>query len=139
MNRFLSAAVLALAIVAAPAASADTLTIDVTNIKSAKGKVFAALFDANGFAANNSLQGAVAEVSGDTVRVSFEGVAPGTYGVKLYHDVNGNGKLDRNLIGMPSEPYGFSNDAPARMGPPRWADAAFEHRGAVDVHTIALN
>ncbi|MFN7180528.1 DUF2141 domain-containing protein [Hyphomonas sp.] len=139
MNRFLSAAALALAIVAAPAASADTLTIDITNIKTAKGKVYAALFDANGFAANKSLQGVAAEVAGDTVRISFEGVAPGTYGVKLYHDVNGNGKLDRNLIGMPSEPYGFSNDAPVRMGPPRWADAAFEYSAGGAVQTITLN
>lgn len=138
MYRFLTAA-LALAIAASPAASAETLNIDVTNIKSATGKVFVALFDANGFSANKSLQGTVAEVSGDTVRVSFEGVAPGTYGIKLYHDVNGNGKLDRSLIGMPSEPYGFSNDAPARMGPPRWADAAFEHTGSEAVQTITLN
>lgn len=75
MNRFLTAA-FALAIAAAPAATADTLNIDVTNIKSATGKVLVALFDANGFAANKSLRGAVAEVTGDTVRVSFEGVAP---------------------------------------------------------------
>ena len=138
MNRFLTAA-FALAIAAAPAATADTLNIDVTNIKSATGKVLVALFDANGFAANKSLRGAVAEVTGDTVRVSFEGVAPGTYGVKVYHDVNGNGKLDRNLIGIPSEPYGFSNDAPVRMGPPRWADAAFEYSAGTAVQTITLN
>lgn len=138
MNRLLTAT-LALAIAASPVASAETLNIDVINIKSATGKVFVALFNANGFSANESLQGTVAEVSGSTVRVSFEGVAPGTYGIKLYHDVNGNGKLDRNLIGMPSEPYGFSNDAPARMGPPRWADAAFEHTGAAAVQTIKLN
>lgn len=138
MNRFLTAA-FALAIAAAPAAKADTLNIDVTNIKSATGKVFVALFDANGFAANKSLRGAVAEVTGDTMRVSFEGVVPGTYGVKVYHDVNGNGKLDRNLIGIPSEPYGFSNDAPARMGPPRWADAAFECTDGAAVQTITLN
>lgn len=138
MNRFLTAAI-ALSLAAAPAASAETLNIDITNIQSATGKVFVALFDANGFSANKSLQGAVAEVSGETVRVSFEGVAPGTYGIKLFHDVNGNGKLDRNLIGIPSEPYGFFNDAPVRMGPPSWADAAFEHGAASTVQTITLN
>lgn len=139
MNRFFATAALALSIAAAPAASAETLNIDVTNIKSATGKVFVALFDAGGFAGNTSLQGTQVDVTGDTVRVSFDGVAPGIYGIKLYHDVNGNGKLDRNLIGMPSEPYGFSNDAPARMGPPRWSDAAFEHTGAAAVQTITLN
>lgn len=139
MNHFLTAGALAFAIASSPVASAETMNIDVTNIKTANGKVFVALFDADGFAANKSLQGAAAGVTGDTVRVSFEGVAPGTYGVKVYHDVNGNGKLDRNLIGIPSEPYGFSNDAPVRMSPPRWADAAFEHTGGAAVQTITLN
>jgi uncharacterized protein (DUF2141 family) len=43
----------------------------------------------------------------------------GAYAVILYHDENGNNKLDRGgMLGMPTEGYAFSNDAPVRFGPP---------------------
>ena len=51
-----------------------------------------------------------------TVSCSFEGIAFGTYAVKVFHDVNGNGELDTSWIGWPQEPYGFSNDAPVNTG-----------------------
>lgn len=35
---------------------------------------------------------------------------PGAYGLVLYHDENGNGRIDRNLIGIPKEGFGFSNN-----------------------------
>ena len=35
---------------------------------------------------------------------------PGSYGLALYHDANGNGKIDRNAIGIPKEGFGFSNN-----------------------------
>ena len=54
----------------------------------------------------------------------------GTYGVKAVHDVNGNGKMDVNPFGMPSEPFAFSNNAVGNMGPARWDRARFEVSGA---------
>ena len=59
-----------------------------------------------------------------TVRVTFTDVAPGTYAVKVFHDINSNGKLDTSWIGWPQEPYGFSNDAPVNTGPPPFKLAA---------------
>ena len=41
-----------------------------------------------------------------------------------FHDENGNGELDRNVLGIPTEGHAFSNDATGRMGPPAFADAA---------------
>ena len=52
----------------------------------------------------------------------FRHVAPGNYAVSLFHDQNGNGKLDKTL-GIPNEGYGFSRDAPVHFGPPTF-DAA---------------
>jgi uncharacterized protein (DUF2141 family) len=64
----------------------------------------------------------VAAKAGDT-RIEFAGLAPGGYGVYVYHDENGNGKLDTGgLLRLPVEGYGFSNDAPVRFGPPAIAD-----------------
>ena len=60
----------------------------------------------------------------------------GDYAIALYHDRNGNGKLDSNLLGVPTEPYGFSGDARERMGPATWEQAKFSvpvNGGAITV------
>jgi uncharacterized protein (DUF2141 family) len=49
----------------------------------------------------------------------------GQYAASAYHDENDDGELDTNLVGMPSESFGFSNDARARFGRPDFAEAAF--------------
>lgn len=60
-------------------------------------------------------------------------VPPGRYALVAYQDRNGNGKLDRGLFNVPSEPYGFSQDARGNGGPPEFRDAAFE-LGAAGSH-----
>jgi uncharacterized protein (DUF2141 family) len=57
--------------------------------------------------------------------VAWQGLPPGQYAIKAYFDANGNGKLDSGLFGHPLEPYGFSNDARGRSGPPSWDAASF--------------
>ena len=54
----------------------------------------------------------------------------GIYGMKAVHDVNGNGKMDTNPFGMPTEPFAFSNNAVGNMGPAKWDRARFEVSGA---------
>jgi uncharacterized protein (DUF2141 family) len=56
---------------------------------------------------------------------TFENLPFNTYAVAIYHDRNGDEQLNRNGFGMPTEGYGFSNDAPVNLGPPRYGDAAF--------------
>lgn len=55
-------------------------------------------------------------------------LAPGRYALFAMHDANGNGDLDRNLIGIPTEDYGFSNGAKGVVGPPSFAAAAITVR-----------
>lgn len=62
--------------------------------------------------------------SSSTMRFSFEGLSPGRYAVAAYQDLNGNGSLDRSKLGLPLEPFGFSNDA-GRSGRPSFVSAAF--------------
>lgn len=64
------------------------------------------------------------KAEGRTVRASFDDVVPGTYAVKVFHDINSDGKLNTSWIGWPQEPYGFSNDAPVNTGPPSFRLAA---------------
>lgn len=59
----------------------------------------------------------------------FRGIPEGTYGLSAFHDKNGNGKLDTNLVGMPTEDYCASNNARGFMGPPSFADAQFAYKG----------
>ena len=59
----------------------------------------------------------------------FRHVVPGTYAVSLFHDQNGNGRLDK-VLGIPSEGYGFSRNAPINFGPPKFAAARFAVEGA---------
>ena len=55
----------------------------------------------------------------------FENIPYGRYSIKTFHDENGNNKLDTNSTGMPTERYGFSNNARGRFGPPSFASTAF--------------
>lgn len=50
---------------------------------------------------------------------------PGTYAIGLYHDENGNKRLDKNFLGIPVEPLGVSNNPTFFFGPPSHADSAF--------------
>jgi uncharacterized protein (DUF2141 family) len=71
-----------------------------------------------------------------TATCTFPGVAPGTYAVALFHDENGNGKLDTNVLGIPIEGVGVSNNKRPVLGPPKWDDAKFEVAGDT---TLAIN
>ena len=63
---------------------------------------------------------------------------PGTYAVSVYEDINGNQKLDRNLIGIPKEPVGVSGNPSKHFGPPRFDDCSFRLGHADQMITITL-
>jgi uncharacterized protein (DUF2141 family) len=73
------------------------------------------------------------------IEIATTALDPGEYAVRVMHDRNGNGELDLNLVGMPTEPWGFSNDAAGSFGPPGWDDARFVLSGEGSRHTITLN
>lgn len=60
----------------------------------------------------------------------------GTYAISVYQDANANGKIDRNLIGIPTELGGFSNNPRIVMGPPSFKRCAFRLEG--NLHTTIL-
>ena len=73
-----------------------------------------------------------------TVSLDFASVAPGRYAIAVLHDENGNGKVDRALGLMPKEGFGFSRDAPVRMGPPSFKRAAFDVSGTTVRQTLRM-
>ena len=64
---------------------------------------------------------------------------PGTYGITLYHDQNGNGELDTNLLGAPNEPFGFSNNPNIGFSTPNFDAFKFEYDGESKELSITLN
>ena len=56
------------------------------------------------------------------------------YAVHVFHDLDSNGKMKTNFIGIPREPTGVSNEAKGKFGPPKFKDAKFAVTGEpVDV------
>ena len=68
----------------------------------------------------------VVEAKSDTVKVTFPAIPYGTYAIKAFQDLDGDGKLKTGFMGAPEEPWGFSNDATGFMGPADFSDSKFE-------------
>jgi uncharacterized protein (DUF2141 family) len=119
---------LALALLAAggsaSAASAAGLELEVAGITSAEGRLMVAVFPSEERFRVNPVETRVLDARPGSVQVRFPGLPAGRYAVAVFHDRNGNGVLDTNLLGIPSEPAAFSGE-PARMGPSSWAQASF--------------
>jgi uncharacterized protein (DUF2141 family) len=67
-----------------------------------------------------------AMATSDVVEILMQNFADGEYAVAVFEDINGNGKLDTNFLGIPKEPVGTSRDAKGNFGPPKFVDAAFK-------------
>lgn len=111
----------------ATAGTASTLTVHVSTFRSVKGKLVCRLFAGpDGFPSKATYKVQVtALIPGKKASCVFHDVARGTYAVALFHDENGNGQLDTNFIGIPSEGVGASNNRRPLVGPPSWDDAKF--------------
>lgn len=80
----------------------------------------------------------VIKIRDTQARCDFEDIPPGTYALAVVHDENMNGKLDTNVLGIPREGYGFSNDAKALLGAPTFSAASFAYDGKNVDLTISL-
>ena len=105
-----------------------TLSVRLTNFRSADGQVLVALFrGGEGFPMKpgNAYRTAVAKIAGSGASLEFADLPPGEYAFSVIHDENGNNELDTNFLGIPKEGIGTSNNAKGRMGPPKYRDAKF--------------
>ncbi len=99
------------------------INVKVKNIKEQKGTIRVGLFTSEENFLKKAVEGKVVKVSGKEMNVTFENLAPGSYAVSVIHDENENGELDKNAIGIPSEGFGFGNNAMGMFGPPSFDDA----------------
>ena len=116
------------------------IAVTLTGIKDVKGSVTAGLFNSeDGYKKGGAVRGAQVDVEADTVTFDYANLPDGEYAIKLFHDVNGNGEMDANLFGIPTEPYAFSNNAVGSMGPAKWKDAKFTITNGDNTHAMKLN
>jgi uncharacterized protein (DUF2141 family) len=107
--------------------ASTNLVVSVKGLRNDTGQVAVALFKSGkGFPdQKRALKGQVVAISHKQARLRFRNLAPGTYALAVLHDENKNDEMDFNLLGMPLEGYGFSNDASAMFGPPSFDEAKF--------------
>ena len=102
------------------------LTVKISNVEEATGRIFVAVWDnKDAWPDGQPLEGIDVEALTPETEVTFE-LPEGTYAVSVFHDVNGNGEMDYNALRMPKEPWGTSNDVPARFGPPKYDKMTLE-------------
>jgi uncharacterized protein (DUF2141 family) len=103
------------------------ITVTVSDIREASGRIAVGLFRRPDTFPDMGRQyrGAFIDISGEAVMHTFTAIPAGKYAVAVYHDINDNKKLDTNFMKIPKEPYGFSQGAKTRFGPPKFEDAAF--------------
>jgi uncharacterized protein (DUF2141 family) len=124
------------AVIAADGTQADltqadaNLRIVATNVKTDQGKLYVWVYDKKDdwLSDRYRTQKSIA-VAGNRTNdtVTLELLLPaGEYALSIFQDVNDDGKLARNFIGLPKEPAGLSNNLRPRFGPPKYKDAKFD-------------
>jgi uncharacterized protein (DUF2141 family) len=107
-------------------AEAATITVTLNKVKVAKGDIRASLCESEAaYKADTCITDIVVKAQKGTTTLVFENIAPGTYGIQLMHDKNGNGEMDFNFLGIPKEGYGFSNNAKPVFSAPSFKKIAF--------------
>ncbi len=123
--------------------SCPGIHVKILGIRNSAGTVACALFKGpDGFpteymhSATNIM---MIKVQDRQARCDFLDIPPGTYALAVIHDENMDGKLATNWAGIPTEGYGFSNDAKALMSAPSFEAARFAYDGRTLDMTISLN
>ena len=120
-----------------PAAAEAELGVEIIGLKSTEGQIRVALFDSERAFLHNPVKAGIVPIERSRGHWQVKGLPPGAYALAVYHDRNSNGKLDSNMLGIPLEPYGFSNNARGILGPPSFGEACFQVAGSntrIEVH-----
>lgn len=120
--------------------AAETLHIQVTNVPNSEGQLMLQILAGEAEFKGDSPAVASVMQRAREGEMSFTAgsLPPGEYALRVMHDENNNGKLDTNIVGMPTEPWAFSNNATGNFGPPRWDDVKFTLESET-TQTIDLN
>jgi uncharacterized protein (DUF2141 family) len=118
-----------------------TLEVLVTDCHSAKGNLLISLFNnEKGFPSNplSSYQQLVVKATAGTIKIKWDNIPEDVYAIAVLHDENGDGQLNTNFLGIPTEGFGFSNNKLGIAGPPSFQRASFTHQSKGTVMRIQL-
>ena len=128
---------------AAAQASCPGIHVKILNIRNSTGAIACALFESPAGFPTEFLHSAtnimIIKIKDTQARCDFADIPPGMYALAVIHDENMSGKLDTNRLGVPTEGYGFSNDARAFLSAPSFRAASFRYDGQNLDLTISLN
>ncbi len=92
----------------------------------ATGGLQVALYDSEvGYQSEKMFGGVQIRAHANPLRVIFADIPPGQYAIAAFHDKNENATLDANMLGIPTEAYGFSTNARGTFGPPGFEAISF--------------
>lgn len=128
---------LSLAALDAQAALAGTLRVAVGEVRNNRGRIHVDICSQAQFLKDCSYSAEAPARMGVTI-VTLPNLPPGRYAAQVFHDENGNQKVDQLLFGIPKEGVGFSNDARIKLRPPRFDDAVFGFNGADETISLRL-
>jgi uncharacterized protein (DUF2141 family) len=103
------------------------LTVEIDGFKNKQGQVCASIFaKSQGFPNDRDrmLQSQCTKITDTPVKLNFENLPAGSYAIAVMHDSNGDSKLNRNPLGMPTEGFGFSKNPEVRTSAPKFNEAA---------------
>ena len=72
----------------------------------------------------------------NNISITVTDLPYGKYAILVFQDMNGNKKLDKNFLGIPTEPFAFSNNYKPMFSAPRWEDCEFEYSANSNTVTI---
>jgi uncharacterized protein (DUF2141 family) len=122
------------------AAAGANLTIHVTNVLAAGGVIRLGLYSEALYPDDDAKPIASADVpalAGETV-ITLHGIAPGIYAIETFQDVNANNRMDTSWLGLPQEPFGFSQDAKPFLSKPAFDDVKFTVVPGENIQVIHL-
>lgn len=116
------------------------LDIKLLNVKSTKGKLIVSIYDSeSNFKSKKALSKTTIAANSEEMRYLNNNLKPGYYAVTVFHDLNNNDTFDKSFVGRPKEPYGVSNNAKEKFGPPKYEKVKFYYNGTSKVFFINLN
>ncbi len=120
-------------------AEESTLTLEVSGLQKTGGSVFVGLYSSKeNYQSGKAIRRQTIPVTGSTMIINFAQIPFGDYGIKLFHDKNDDKKMNFNFFGIPTELYGYSNNANGFMSGASWKQAKFKIDKKVQKHEIRV-
>lgn len=95
--------------------------IEITEFRSENGKIGIEIFNDKG----EKIKGAYVLIEGGKATWTVSDLPKGNYAVRYYHDENNDTEFGTNFVGIPTEGFGYSNNAKAYFGEPDFKDWLF--------------